>query len=173
MNRDPFDRAQRHVLWALWLTYGAFYFCRNDLSSAAPGLGTDELLTRSQIGWILGALKLAYGIGQLINGQLAERVAARRLLAIGMFGSAALNLVFGLGTGFYFFLFVWACNGYVQALGWAPTMRVAATWFAPERRGRAIAFIGTGYLTCGALTLSEKVSMYRAYFSAMSPRSSP
>jgi MFS transporter, OPA family, glycerol-3-phosphate transporter len=152
MKRDPFDRAQRHVLWALWLTYGAFYFCRNDLSSAAPGLGTDELLTKSQIGWILGALKLAYGVGQLINGQLAERVPARRLLAIGMFGSAALNVVFGLGTGFYFFLFVWACNGYVQALGWAPTMRVAATWFAPERRGRAIAFIGTGYLTCGALT---------------------
>src|SRR5438046_3714518 len=98
------------------------------------------------------ALKLTYGAGQFINGQLAERFPARKLLAIGLLASAALNVLFGWATSLYMLTFVWACNGYVQALGWTPTMRVAANWFPALQRGRAIGIIGTGYQLCGALT---------------------
>jgi sugar phosphate permease len=140
------------VLWVLWLTYGSFYFCRNNLSVALPGLQSEFGYSKTDLGTILMSLKLAYGLGQFINGQLAERISPRKLLGVGMLGSAALNVLFGLETGFYFLLFVWACNGYVQALGWPPTMRVAANWFSPTKRGRAIGIIGTGYQLCGALT---------------------
>ncbi len=141
------------VLWVLWLSYGAFYFCRSNLSAAVPGLEHDLGLTKAEIGWILGSFKLVYGVGQLINGQLAERIGARRLLAIGMLGSAALTIAFGFGTGFYLLLFLWAANGYAQSLGWSPTMRVAANWFPPAKRGRAIAIIGTGYQLLGSVTI--------------------
>ena len=141
------------MLWVLWLSYGAFYFCRSNLSAAVPGLEHDLGLSKTDIGWILGSFKLVYGVGQLINGQLAERVRARRLLAIGMFGSAALTIAFGFGTGFYLLLFLWAMNGYAQSLGWSPTMRVAANWFPPKGRGRAIAIIGTGYQLLGSVTI--------------------
>ena len=139
-------------MWVLWLTYGAFYFCRTNMSAAVPGIEHDLGLSKTEIGWILGSTKVAYGVGQLINGQLAERIRPRRLLAIGMLMSAALNVLFGLATGFYFLLFAWACNGYFQSLGWPPTMRVAASWFPATRRGRAIGIIGTGYQLAGALT---------------------
>jgi len=101
---------------------------------------------------MLMCFKLAYGVGQFINGQMAEQWRPRKLLAIGLLGSAALNVVFGWATALYFLTFIWACNGYVQALGWPPTMRTAANWFPPEQRGRAIGIIGTGYQLCGALT---------------------
>jgi len=140
------------MLWVLWLTYGAFYFCRSNLAAAVPGLEHDAGLSKTEIGWILGSLKLAYGVGQLINGQLAERVRPRVLLAIGMFASAALNILFGFATGLYFLLFVWAANGYAQSLGWPSTMRTAATWFSAARRGRAIGIIGTGYQLIGSVT---------------------
>src|SRR5204862_7134120 len=135
------------VIWTLWLTYGAFYFCRTNLSTAAPGmkspldaggLGLDS----AEIGLILAAGKVAYGIGQLLNGQLAERFSPRQLLAIGMFFSAALNVLFGLSTGFYFLLFVWAMNGYCQSLGWPPTVRVVGNWGPVLRRGQAVGIIG-------------------------------
>ena len=136
----------------LWLSYGSFYFCRNNLGVALPGLQAELGFSKTQLGTILMALKLAYGVGQFINGQLAERWPPRRLLAIGLLASAGLNVVFGWATSLYFLTFVWACNGYVQALGWPPTMRVAANWFPPHQRGRAIGLIGTGYQLCGALT---------------------
>src|SRR5687768_10490149 len=140
------------VLWVLWLTYGSFYFGRQNISAAVPGLEAELGFTKTQIGLILGVLKVAYAVGQLVNGQLAERVSARRLLAVGMLGSALLNVLFGFGTGLYFLLFVWAANGYCQALGWTPCVRVAANWFPVHRRGRAIGVLGTSYQTTAALT---------------------
>ena len=139
------------VLWVIWLTYGSFYFCRQNIAAAVPGLKS-EGLNAIQIGWILGGLKIAYAIGQLVNGQLAERIPARWLLAVGMFGSAALNVVFGLSEGLYFLIFIWACNGYFQALGWTPCVRVAANWFEASRRGRAIGVIGTSYQFMASVT---------------------
>lgn len=147
-----FNEKERLVIWVLWLTYGTFYFCRANLGVAVPGIREEFGFNKDQTGWILAALKLAYGVGQLVNGQLAERVSARRLLAIGLMASAGLNILFGFATTLYFMIFIWACNGYVQALGWPPTMRVAANWFNLTHRGRAIGIIGTGYQLCGALT---------------------
>jgi MFS transporter, OPA family, glycerol-3-phosphate transporter len=141
------------VIWLLWLTYGSFYFGRANIGAAVPGLEQELGFDKAQIGFILGSLKLVYGFGQLVNGQLAERFPARWLLAAGLLGSAVLNVVFGFGTALYFLLFVWACNGYCQALGWTPTVRVAANWIPPPWRGRAMGTIGTGYQLCGALSV--------------------
>lgn len=146
---------EQQLIWVIWLTYGAFYFCRTNISAAVPGLQAPVAeggmgFNGEQVGLILASLKITYGLGQLLNGQLSERVSPRLLLTFGMFGSAALNIVFGLGTGFYFLLFVWAMNGYCQALGWTPCVRVVGNWIPPYRRGKAIGLIGTGYqLTLG------------------------
>lgn len=145
------------TIWVLWLTYGAFYFCRTNLSAAAPGMkspiSTGGLgLSSEQVGWILASLKIAYGLGQLLNGQLSERFSPRVLLAIGMFCSAALNVVFGLSAGFFFLLFVWATNGFCQSLGWTPCVRVMANWVPVARRGHAVGLIGTGYQITQGLT---------------------
>lgn len=153
----PSRRGESRVIWTLWLTYGAFYFCRTNLSAAVPGLTASPAegglgLSGTEVGWILASLKIFYGLGQLLNGQLSERLPPRVMLAAGMFGSAALNVLFGLSTGFYFLLFVWAMNGFSQSLGWTPCVRVAANWVPVSRRGHAIGIIGTGYQIMQGLT---------------------
>src|SRR5262245_24226730 len=145
------------VIWTLWLTYGAFYFCRTNISAAVPGLKASVErgglgLSGEEVGWILASLKIAYGVGQFVNGQLSERFSPRVMLAIGMFGSAALNVLFGMSEGFYFLLLVWAANGFCQSLGWTPCVRVAANWIPIARRGHAIGIIGTGYQITLGLT---------------------
>src|SRR3954470_13708135 len=139
------------VLWVIWVSYGSFYFCRQNISAAVPGLKASGL-NPVEIGWILGGLKIAYAVGQLVNGQLAERLPARWLLAAGMLGSAGLNVAFGLSEGLYFLIFVWACNGYCQALGWTPCVRVASNWFSAARRGRALGILGTSYQVMASVT---------------------
>jgi len=162
-SRNPMDgerfarRGEQTTVWILWFTYGAFYFCRTNISAAVPGLkgpldAGGLALTGEQVGWILASLKISYGIGQLVTGQLAERYSARWLLAAGMFGSALLNVLFGFSTGAYFLLFVWATNGFCQSLGWTPTVRVMANWVPVLRRGRAVGVIGTGYQITLGLT---------------------
>jgi sugar phosphate permease len=142
----------------LWLTYGAFYFCRVNISAAVPGLKAPLEdgglgIGADTVGWILGSLKITYALGQLINGQLSERLPARKMLAIGMLGSAALCVCFGAGTAAYFLLFVWAMNGYCQSLGWTPCVRVMANWIPVTRRGKVIGIVGTGYQVTAALSV--------------------
>lgn len=157
LSRPRAPLGESGVIWTLWLTYGAFYFCRTNISSAAAGMKMPLAegglgLVGEEVGWILASLKIAYGVGQLLNGQLSERISPRVMLAIGMFGSAALNVLFGLSAGFWFLLFVWATNGFCQSLGWTPCVRVAANWVPVERRGHAIGIIGTGYQITLGLT---------------------
>src|SRR5262245_32391073 len=99
--------AEAQVTWVIWLTYGCFYFCRQNSSAAVPAMEASGY-TKDDIALILGALKVAYGVGQLVNGQLAERLSPRKMLAIGMLGSAALNVAFGFFTAVYFLTFIWA-----------------------------------------------------------------
>ena len=108
------------------------------------------------MGIVLLALKIAYGCGQFLNGQLSERLPPRKMLALGMCASAGLNLLFGFGTGLYFFLFVWACNGYAQSLGWTPCVRVIGNWIPIARRGKAVGVIGTGYQVTAGFELSRR-----------------
>lgn len=156
-RQSTLQSGESTVMWTVWMAYGAFYFCRTNISAAVPGLMADPEtgglgLTPTQVGTVLGATKIAYAIGQLLNGQLSELFPPRRMLAIGMFGTAILNVLFGFGTAVYFLIFVWACNGFSQSLGWTPCVRIVANWFAVERRGRVIGLIGTGYQVTAVLT---------------------
>lgn len=144
--------AENQVVWTVWLTYGAFYFCRTNLAVALPGIEEELGYNKAQMGVVLLALKFTYGLGQFVNGQLAERLSPRQMLATGMIGSAALNIAFGFGTALYFFLFVWAMNGYCQSLGWTPCVRVLGNWVPVSRRGKAMGIVGTGYQLTAGLT---------------------
>lgn len=151
----------------MWYTYGAFYFCRTNISAVVPGLKESVAsgglgLTATEVSYILAGTKIAYAAGQLLNGQLSEQLAPRKLLAIGMFGTALLNVLFGFGTALYFLIFIWACNGYSQSLGWTPCVRVLANWFPVWRRGKVIGFVGTGYQVTAVATYL--VSGYSAEF---------
>jgi sugar phosphate permease len=143
---------ENRVIWIVWWTYGAFYFCRNNISVALPGIEDELGLDKLEMGVVLLSLKIAYGVGQFLNGQITEQISPRKMLAIGMICTAALNVVFGFGTGLYFFIFIWACNGYFQSLGWTPCVRVIGNWIPVLRRGKVIGIVGTGYQLTGALT---------------------
>ena len=126
-------------MWTVWFTYGASYFCRTNISAAVPGLKESVEsgglgLSATQISYILASTKLAYAIGQLLNGQLSEQLAPRRLLAIGMFGTAVLNVLFGFGTALYFLIFIWACNAIPRPWG---GRRACACWRTGFRSGGA------------------------------------
>ncbi|MBP90739.1 MAG: hypothetical protein CMJ64_29180 [Planctomycetaceae bacterium] len=145
------------LMWTVWFAYGAFYFCRTNISAAVPGLRESVDagglgLTATEISYILGATKIAYATGQLLNGQLSEQFAPRKMLAIGMLSTAVLNVLFGWGTALYFLIFIWACNGYSQSLGWTPCVRVLANWFPVHRRGKVMGFVGTGYQATAVAT---------------------
>lgn len=123
------------VFAAATFGYGLYYVCRLSLSVVKAPLVASGVLTEAQVGFMGSALFYVYAVGKFANGFFADRISLRRLLAIGLLVSAAVNLALGWTTTFAMFVALWAVNGWVQSMG-APACVVGLTrWFEHRQRG--------------------------------------
>lgn len=175
---------QAATLFVLWTTYGSFYFCRVNFGPSVPAIQKELGFTAIEVGFLLGAVKIGYALGQLVNGQLTERYGARRILGVGMIGSAAATLLlaaapslsragggaavaagvraavgaFGLhiaDTGPLALMLLMAfVNGWFQSAGWPPCVKIAGRWFPVASRGFTMGILGT------SLTLGSAIALF-------------
>src|SRR4051794_18076987 len=93
-----FSRTQWRTLIVLWVTYGSFYLCRVNVGPVRTAIESDLGVGAVEMGVVLASLKIGYAIGELVNGQLAERFGPKRVLLFGMFGSLAANILFAFAV---------------------------------------------------------------------------
>lgn len=137
---------RKRVFISLWITYGAFYLCRVNMSIAIPGIIEEYNMTKTAIGTVLTALFFAYAIGQFVNGQLGDKFGARKLITFGAIISGLLNLIFPFVPPVISLLaLVWGINGYFQAMGWSPATKTMANWFPIKLRGKITGLFGSCY----------------------------
>jgi sugar phosphate permease len=148
---------QRRIFGTVWITYFAFYLCRYNMPMAKTSMCDLYGWSTVEFGLILSALTLAYAVGQFVNGQLADRFGARRIASCGAFGSVTVNvIVFAVlilvptdalskGAILWTFAILWGVNGFFQAMGWSPMVRIMAHWYPTSTRGKVMGFLGTCY----------------------------
>jgi OPA family glycerol-3-phosphate transporter-like MFS transporter len=127
-----------------WITYATFYLCRVNFAVIAPLLMSLLDFSKVDIGLISSGLLAAYAIGQFINGQLADKY-AKKLLIIGMFGSAAMNFLMAFTPVQLLMFILWTINGFFQSMGWSSSVKIVANWHHPEERGKVSGILGTSY----------------------------
>jgi len=159
-SKPDLARWQRRVFAWAWITYFAYYLCRVNMPMAKSQLGGAFHWDAAQIGLIFTALTVAYAVGQFVNGQLADRFGSRRIATLGAAGSVLMNLAVFLATAsagsaapgavLWLVVLFWTANGFFQAMGWAPMVRMLAHWFPVERRGKVMGVMGTSYQLGGA-----------------------
>jgi len=137
---------RKRILITAWITYSTFYLCRVNLSVAIPGIAGELGYSKALLGSIATALLATYACGQFVSGQLGDKFGARKIVAVGIFGSAILNMVFGFSTGITMMIIVWGLNGIFQSMGWAPTVKTIASWFPGKMRGKVGGILGTSYI---------------------------
>ncbi len=143
---------QVRIFITIWFTYGSFYLCRANMSFALPGLTEEFGFSKTLLGLLGTSLFVMYSLGQFINGQLGDRLGARRLVFTGMIVSALLNFVFSFSTTFTFMLVIWGLNGYFQSMGWSPQVKTMANWFTVAQRGKWMGLMGSCYQVGNALS---------------------
>jgi len=109
-----------------------------------PDMREEFSLSTAQVSWVTSSYSLLYGIGTVLYGKLTERYRLKNLLSFGLLLFAAGSLV-GLVSQAFWMVLAARC---LQAVG-AAAIPAAATlipirYFAPERRGAAMAtaFVG-------------------------------
>lgn len=149
---QPLSSWQRRIVMVAWITYAAYYLGRVNISTAMPGMQVDLALTKSQVGLLSTSFFWGYGIGQLINAQLGDRLSPRRFIFVGMLASAALNFLFGASSTWLLLLVLWTINGYFQATGWGPVLRTLANWLDADQRRRVSGMFGSCFVAGNAIT---------------------
>ena len=137
----------------LFAGYGAYYFCRSDLSVAMPLLIDD--LTRHgmangdaviRMGQLASFGVLAYAIGKLTLTGLGDVWGGKRSFTLGMGGAIAFTLLFA-STGFLpVFTIAWIGNRLMQSMGWAGLIKVCSRWFGYSSYGTVIGILSLSYL---------------------------
>lgn len=117
--------------------YVFFYTGRHNFGWAAKGMAADLDISYAKIGWISSAMLLGYAIGQLINGNLADKFSPRVMIASGALLSVGANFFISFSSSYLLILVLWAMNGYFQSMAWAPGSRLIANWWPREERGKA------------------------------------
>jgi sugar phosphate permease len=149
---DEGDRERaRHTsaLVVSWLAYASSYLGRKGFSAVKKPLQADLGLSTFQLGLIDTGFLGAYALGQFVSGVLADRFGARRVVGIGLLGSAAACALFGFSRSAGLLVACFALNGLFQATGWPGNTRVVAEWTPPERRGRVMSRWSTCYQVGG------------------------
>lgn len=140
-----FARWRRRIFFTLWATYGAFYLCRVNMSIALPDIMREFGYSKADVGAIGSAFFITYALGQFVNGQLGDKLGARKLITLGILVSALLNISFGFVSALPAMVAIWGTNGYFQATGWAPSVKTLANWFPPRLRGKVSGLYGSSF----------------------------
>ena len=145
------ERARMFLL--AYLTYGAYYLARLNLSVALPSMALE--LEYSKVVWgVMGGLFSAvYGIGQIVNGRLAEHLGAKKVITAGLLLSAFSNILFGFAKTAEAMVILWTVNGYAQSTGWPSVVKIVSELMDRSSIGKAGGIFGTCFLVGSTFSL--------------------
>tara|TARA_R110001583_G_scaffold1202_4_gene10011 strand:+ start:10385 stop:11722 length:1338 start_codon:yes stop_codon:yes gene_type:complete len=136
---DPtYKRLRLQVFLGIFLGYAGYYLVRKVFSLAMPDLVALGY-SKTQLGFALSGVSVAYGLSKFIMGNVSDRSNARRFLTLGLVLSAITMIVMGLlpvATSSIAIMFILLLlNGWFQGMGWPPSGRVMVHWFSIRERG--------------------------------------
>lgn len=136
-SRRSFAQDQRRVMAGIMICYLFFYTGRQNLGFAVKGMQAELGYSASEVAWLNAAMLIGYGFGQAVNGNLADIVGARRMVASGAALSLLLNWTFSFLSSAPLAIAVWFANGAVQSAGSPALRRMIVDWFPQRSRGSA------------------------------------
>jgi len=83
------------------LSYLAVYVAKNVLSASSPQMVESGVFTNEQIGTLSSVYFITYAVGQLINGQIGDRVKSKYMISIGLVMAGVCSLLFSAFSGTY------------------------------------------------------------------------
>ena len=135
------------IFWNIWSSYATYYFGKVNLSIVIPALlVTYRNLDLYNVGLVSSGFFFAYALGQFLHGQISERFNPFVYIALGLIGSALMNLLLGFSGGFFVMLFLLeTLDGFFQSMGWSSCVRANALTQKAEDRERSSTILGTSY----------------------------
>ena len=137
----PPSRARYVVLAFLGTLTFILYLDRVCISQAAIPIKKELHLSDSQMGWVLGAFAVAYGLFEVPTGRWGDRFGSRGVLTRVVLWWSAFTMLTGAATGLVTLVVVRFLFGAGEAGAYPNAARVVTRWFPAEARAKAQGFV--------------------------------
>lgn len=113
------------LAWLLTLLYFVSYITRINFAAIIQEIVTATGFSKSALSVVLVCLSMTYGLGQIVNGRIGDRVKPQNLILCGLLCTTAINLIFPLfAFSTVWMAILWAINGFAQAMMWPPIVKI-------------------------------------------------
>jgi OPA family glycerol-3-phosphate transporter-like MFS transporter len=140
MNNNNTNRLKWRMLLVTMLCYLFFYTGRHNFGWAVKGMVASLNIPYSTIGWISFCMLIGYAIGQFINGNLADKLSPKLMIATGAYLSILTNIAISFSNTATMIMILWGLNGFFQSMAWAPGAKLINNWWDEHERGKAFGF---------------------------------
>ncbi|OYD07390.1 glycerol-3-phosphate transporter [Paludifilum halophilum] len=166
---DPvYRRLRLQVFLGIFIGYAGYYLLRKNFALAIPYL-EEEGFSKGQLGLVLSAVSIAYGISKFVMGIVSDRCNPRYFMAVGLILSALINIIFGtvpfITTSVTVMFMLMFLNGWFQGMGWPPSGRTMVHWFSVSERGTKMSIWNVAHNVGGGV-VAPLVSLGIALFAA-------
>ncbi|MEE8496883.1 MAG: glycerol-3-phosphate transporter [Xanthomonadales bacterium] len=149
-----YTRLRWQVYSGIFVGYAGYYLVRKNFSLAMPYL-IEEGYSRTELGFALSGVAIAYGLSKFIMGSVSDRSNARNFMTAGLVMSSLIMIAMGLlpaatASVSVMFLLLLA-SGWFQGMGWPPSGRTMVHWFSVSERGTKMAFWNIAHNVGGGL----------------------
>lgn len=120
------------IMYSMMFGYAAFYLLRVNMTMAMPFMQSELGYSKTQLGAVISAGAILYGLGKFFSGYLGDRINARNMMSLGLLMSAIMSFGMGFGSHLTWFMVFWILNNSFQSMGWPPCARLLNHWYSPR-----------------------------------------
>ena len=151
---SAYKRYRLQVFTGIFIGYAGYYLVRKNFSLAMPYL-TEQGFSKTELGFALSGVSIAYGLSKFLMGNISDRSDARKFMSLGLLLTGLTMIMMGLfpfATSSIAIMFVMLLlNGWFQGMGWPPSGRVMVHWFSITERGTKMSFWNVAHNVGGGL----------------------
>lgn len=148
-----YDKLRTIVFFSSWLCYAGYYLCRQDVS-AVESFGGGGKASLGEVTWTMCYFGLAYTLGHLTAGVLADRRGGRLPALVGGLISAISTAAMVLTGSTRIFFILQLVNGFGQGFGFPSLAKLLAGWFRQRERASVFGWWTGSYSIGSVLAMS-------------------
>lgn len=132
------------LTWLCTAAYFCSYLTRLNYSAVMVEMIATGGFTKSGASIALTGLFITYGVGQIINGFLGDKIKPQALVLCGLLTSAVMNFAIVFCPNTLWMTVVWCINGFAQAMMWPPLVRILSTYTTETQYKKATVRVSWG-----------------------------
>ena len=133
------------LAWLFAYIYFTSYVTRINFGAIIVEVSDATGFTRDSLAIILASMSVSYGLGQIINGRIGDKIRPENLIFTGLISASAINLLFPFCTfSLPLMIILWAVNGFAQAMLWPPMVRIMVNSMDEQAYGKSVVLVSLG-----------------------------